>query len=104
MGVYDFLRGGCPNPACQGKVDHHPNYGVAGDIQTKLWAIPEQGMCFRSFCPGDTVPKDMGQVVIPIGKTCCCSTEIEAVFDGTTLLGYKLLDQPFDQKLYPKSQ
>lgn len=88
MGVYDFFKGDCPH--CGGQIDHHPQFGAGGDIQTKYFdPWPEEGECFRSFYPGSQVPFAPEENFL-IGRTCCCHTLIKACFDGDILTHYEV--------------
>lgn len=90
MGVYDFFKGDCP--ACLGKIDCiQGDEQPWGEIQTKIWATPDEECCFRSFYPGMRVPSDPGNSEIVIGRTCCCDSLIKACFDGDLLVCYKLV-------------
>lgn len=86
MGVYDFFKGQCPK--CDHNIDHHPEFGVCGDIQTKYF-ITDHTECFRDFYPGKKVPFAPQNNFI-IGKTCCCNTLIKACFDKNILAKYEI--------------
>ena len=101
MRVYDYFRGTCPN--CNGQIDRDHLNIKQDSIQTSLFSIKEIEQSFRSFYPDDKVPEDMGKCSIKIGKSVCCDTQLEAVFDGNKLLGYKMLDKDFDFELYDYS-
>lgn len=87
MGVYDFFKGSCPN--CGRGVDHHPDFGRCGDIQTKFF-IEGDLECFREFRPGSRVPFPPGCNLI-IGRTSCCKTIIKAEFHDDLLAGYHVV-------------
>lgn len=88
MGVYDFFKGQCPN--CGKGIDHHPEFGRCGDIQTKFFIFAGYEDCFREFFPGDRVPFSPGGNLI-IGRTCCCKTIIKAEFQDDLLIGYHVV-------------
>lgn len=51
MGVYDFLKGPCPN--CGEEIG-----AESGDIQIKWFVdVPSYGDCFRTYRPGDLLPR-----------------------------------------------
>lgn len=90
MGVYDFFKGKCPQ--CGSQIDHSPEYGACGDIQTKYFGPwPEDGECFRNFYPGSRVPFAPGEDFL-IGRTCCCKTLIKACFEDDLLTHYEVAD------------
>ena len=88
MGVYDFFKGPCPK--CGGNVGDYKGE-ESGDIQTKMFdPVPEDGACFRSFSPGDTLPFAPPTKRQCIGETACCGTKIDAIFDGDKLVKYEI--------------
>ncbi len=88
MGIYDFFKGKCPH--CDGNIDEYDGEPY-GDIQTKMF-WPQPSACFRSFWPGGKLPFAPPIKRICIGKTSCCDTMIDAIFEGDTLLRYEVTD------------
>ena len=88
MGVYDFFKGSCPH--CGKGIDHHPEFGKCGDIQTKFF-ITGDDPCFREFRPGQRVPFPPECDLI-IGRTACCKTIIGAEFRDDLLVGYFIVE------------
>lgn len=109
MGVYDYFRGPCPH--CGGKVDTSPDYGVCGDMQTKIcsvFATDEKGnwLCSRDFYPGDTLPILKGEnyfgdripktfLWILKGETACCGKRI-AIFVKDCIIGEPIKTDDID--------
>lgn len=88
MGVYDFFKGKCPY--CSGQVDVHPQYGICGDIQTKIWIHePEYGDCFRDFYPGSKTPIPIDYAEFEIGPTCCCDKNIMVIIINDIIQDYQ---------------
>lgn len=92
MGIYDFFKGECPN--CGKQIDEYNGKSI-GEIQTKIFH-PTNKICFRKFIPGNRVPIPKSQNTIDfsrpvnIGETACCSTKIDAIFDGDVLVKYQI--------------
>ena len=73
MGVYDFLRGPCP--------DCGEDIGEGwGDIQVK-WFVgdPEKDECFRDFRPGDTLPRRLADGVYDTYPWTACACKSNAM-------------------------
>ncbi len=85
MGVYDFLKGPCPD--CREEIGLD-----SGDIQIKWFSYPEEGQCFRTFRPGDELPVSTGDGLSPLGewRYCRCDTDkvLFARIEGGRFLGF----------------
>lgn len=88
MGVYDFFKGECPY--CLHPVDHHPEFGTCGDIQTKIFITEHNTIdYFRSFYPGSYTPYFIDFAEYIVGPTSCCDHMIRVIIINSIIQPYE---------------